>query len=267
MKFVLDFGRCFREWEVTVPKIAFILIVLLAALRPPALAADIVVKAPPLAPPSTIDWSGFYLGVEGGGGFGSTSHAFATAPSSANSGGSSNLKGGLLGGTYGYSIQSGNVVAGLEGDFSWSGIRDTFIAASATPTFCPAAFPCFTSLEWFGTDRLRVGYAFDRYLVYATGGIAYGNVLATILNAGPVGIDSEIHTRVGYAVGGGIEEMIAPNWSAKLEYLYTDFGTKNGYTCVVCTPFPPTKELVFLNANVVRLGIDYHFSGPVFARH
>jgi outer membrane immunogenic protein len=248
-------------------RITSVIVAAFGLLAAPALAADMAVKSLPQAAAPAIDWNGFYVGLEGGGGFGSTSHAFAAAPSSANSGGSSNLKGGLFGGTYGYNFQSGHLVAGFEGDFSWSGISDTFVAASATPTFCPPGFPCFTSLQWLGTDRVRLGYAFDRYLAYATGGVAYGNVLATILNAGPTGIDSEIHTRVGYTVGGGIEAMVAPNWSAKLEYLYTDFGTANGYTCVVCTPFPPTKELVFLNSNIVRLGVDYHFGGPVFAEH
>jgi outer membrane immunogenic protein len=246
-----------------VRKVVTVIVAFVALLAPPALAADMAVKAPPSADVPVYDWAGFYLGIEGGGGFGSTSHAFAAAPSGANSGGSSNLKGGLAGGTYGYNFQFGRWVAGFEGDFSWSGISDTFIANSGTPTFCPAGFPCYTSLEWLGTDRVRLGYAFDRYLAYATGGVAYGNVLATILNAGPTGIDSETHTRVGYTVGAGIEDMIAPNWSVKLEYLYTDFGRENGYTCVVCTPFPPTKELVYLNSNIIRLGVDYHFGGPI----
>lgn len=230
----------------------------------PGLAADMALKAPPPAAPPIYDWSGLYLGLEGGGGFGSTTHTNALFPT-ATSGRNSNFSGALLGGTYGYNWQSGRLVAGLEGDLSWSDVRDIFTSVNGLPTFCPAAFPCYTHLEWLGTDRGRLGYAFDRVLVYATGGIAYGDVLATIRNAGIFGIDSEQRFRVGYVVGGGIEAMIAPNWSAKIEYLYTDFGNRAGYTAF--PPPPPLQpEDVSLNANIVRAGLDYHFSGPAPAK-
>jgi outer membrane immunogenic protein len=151
-------------------------------------------------------------------------------------------------------------VTGLEGDFSWSGIRDTFTSSNGLPTFCPSGFPCFTSLQWLGTDRVRLGYAQDGILIYATGGVAYGDVRATILNAGPFGIDSENHMRVGYAVGGGIEAKIYRDWSVKLEYLYVDFGNRVGYTAL--PPPPPLQpENVFLNSNIVRVGLNYKFFG------
>jgi len=63
-------------------------------------------------------------------------------------------------------------------------------------------------LQWLGTDRARLGYAQDRFLIYATGGVAYGSVNATILNAGIFNIDNETHARVGYTVGGGIEAIV-----------------------------------------------------------
>ena len=150
------------------------------------------------------------IGLEGGGGFGSSSQRLRRRQVRQIPAATRISKAVCSAAPYGYNFQSGRLVAGIEGDFSWSGISDTFVADSATPTFCPPGFPCFTSLQWLGTDRVRLGYAFDRYLAYATGGVAYGNVLATILNAGPTGIDSEIYTRVGYTVGGGIEAMIAP---------------------------------------------------------
>jgi outer membrane immunogenic protein len=237
-----------------------------ALLTAPALAADMAVKAPPPPPaPPVYDWSGFYLGLEGGGGFGSTTHQNQIFPA-ANSGGNSNLRGGLAGGTYGYNWQFDHVVLGFEGDISWSGISDTFTSVNGLATFCPSGFPCYTSLQWLGTDRARLGYAFDRVMIYATGGVAYGDVRATILNAGPFGIDTETHLRVGYTVGGGIEAMIAPNWSVKLEYLYTDFGNHVGYAAL--PPPPPLQpEDVYLNSNIVRAGIDYHFSGPIAAKY
>jgi outer membrane immunogenic protein len=159
------------------------------------------------------------------------------------------------------------VVAGLEGDVSWSSIHDTFTSGAGLPGFCPAAFPCYTHLEWLGTDRARLGYALDRMLIYATGGVAYGNVLATTRNAGSFGIDGEQHWRVGYTVGAGIEAIVAPNWSVKLEYLYTDFGNHVGYTALPPPPPPLQPEDVYFNSNIVRAGLDYHFSGPVAARY
>jgi outer membrane immunogenic protein len=227
----------------------------------PALAADMAVKAPPMAPVAapTYSWTGFYLGIEGGGGFGSTSHTNVLFPM-ANSGGSADLRGGLAGVTYGYNWQFGHIMTGLEGDFSWSSIRDTFTSVNGLPTFCPAGFPCFTNLQWLGTDRARLGYAQDSVLVYLTGGVAYGDVYATILNAGPFGIDTETHMRVGYTVGGGIEAKIYRNWSVKLEYLYVDFGNRVGYTAL--PPPPPLQpENVFLNSNIVRAGLNYKFFG------
>lgn len=247
-------------------KTALVFVAIVALLMTPALAADMVVKAPPLPPaPPVYDWSGFYLGLQGGGGFGSTTHTNALFPA-ATSGANNNLRGGLVGGTYGYRWQFGHVVTGLEGDFSWSGISDTFTSVNGLPTFCPAGFPCFTSLQWLGTDRARLGYAQGRFLIYATGGLAYGNVNATILNAGIFNIDRETHTRVGYTVGGGIEAMIDRNWSAKLEYLYVDFGNSVGYTAL--PPPPPLQpENVSLKFNVIRLGVDYHFNGPVAGKY
>lgn len=246
-------------------KMASVLAAVVVLMTTPTLAADMVVKAPPLPPvPLFYDWSGPYVGLQGGGGFGSTTHTNQLFPTG-TSGPDNNFRGGLLGGTYGYNWQFSHVVAGLEGDFSWSGLRDTFTSVNGLPTFCPAAFPCFTSLQWLGTDRARLGYAQDRFLIYATGGVAYGNVSATILNAGIFNIDSETHTRVGYTVGGGIEAMINRDWSVKLEYLYVDFGTSVGYR--ILPPPLAEPEDVSLKFNVVRLGIDYHFNGPVAAKY
>lgn len=258
-------GFATTQFRGVMKKSAFGFAIILGLIVTPALAADMAVKAPP-PPPAASDynWSGFYLGLEGGGGFGSTTHTNELFPS-ANSSGNADFRGALVGGTYGYNWQFGHVVAGLEGDMSWSGIRDTFTSGAGAPGFCPAAFPCYTHLEWLGTDRARLGYALDQVLIYATGGVAYGDVLATIRNAGIFNVDSEQHFRVGYTVGAGIEAAIAPNWTAKLEYLYTDFGTRVGYTAF---PPPPTlqPEDVYLNANIVRAGLDYHFSGPVAAK-
>ena len=109
------------------------------------------------------NWTGFYIGVNGGGGFGSSNW---------DSTGSRDVSGGLIGGTIGYNYQFGQVVAGIEGDVDWSGINGT------TNNSCPPG--CKTSNTWLATVRGRLGYAADRFMPFITGGAAFGNIEASI---------------------------------------------------------------------------------------
>ena len=144
-----------------------------------AIAADLPVKAPmqPLLP-APYNWTGFYLGIAGGGGWANSRHT--NAVNGINSG-NVGISGGLFGGTYGYNWQLGSWVLGFEGDFSWSGIRSSFSDNNGSDFCSPAVeIQCVTNLLWFGTDRARLGYAWDRLLVYATAGVAYGKVEGTL---------------------------------------------------------------------------------------
>jgi outer membrane immunogenic protein len=108
---------------------------------------------------------------------------------------------------------------------------------------------CQTQQSWVGTTRARVGYAFDRWLPYVTGGVAYGNIQA----AQPTGTSS--NTNVGWTAGAGVEYAISRNWSAKLEYLHIDLGTATFMGAASGTPtlaVPVTDELV-------RAGINFHW--------
>jgi len=227
-----------------------LLTVALAALvAGPALGADLSRPAPvykaPLAPVPVYSWTGFYLGVSGGYGFGSTRHT--NVDNGINSGTDNNLNGGIVGLTYGYNWQTGPLVLGLEGDISWSGIKDSF-HDNNNSGFCTRPDTCLTNLKWLGTDRARLGYAWDRYLVFATGGVAYGEVAATCC----VGFPAQTKSRAGWTAGGGIEARLMPNWSAKLEYLYIDLGDKRNYS---------TNESVLLRTSLIRLGLNYRFGG------
>ena len=111
------------------------------------------------------DWSGFYLGINGGGGWGRSNW-------SANNTGFG-VNGGQVGGTFGYNRQLGNFVFGLEGDIDWSGLNGTGSSAG-----CPGG--CSTSETWLSTVRGRIGYAFDRVMPYATGGLAVGDIRASM---------------------------------------------------------------------------------------
>lgn len=225
----------------------------LVTIATSAIAADLPVK-PPVQPllPAPYNWTGFYLGIAGGGGWADSRHT--NAVNGINSG-NVGISGGLFGGTYGYNWQLGSWVLGFEGDFSWSGIRNNFFDNNGSDFCSPAvAIQCVTNLLWFGTDRARLGYAWDRLFVYATAGVAYGKVEGT-LNGATFLVTSGQNTRAGFTAGVGAEWAFAPNWSVKGEYLWTDLGTTTTYT--VINRFPETVSLT--NLNIFRVGLNYHF--------
>jgi outer membrane immunogenic protein len=221
-------------------------------------AADLPYKAPPMAVAApSWNWTGTYVGIEGGGGWGRTQQMDVAGVTT----GSFTQSGGTFGGTSGIQIQYGSWVFGAESDFSWSNINGT-----VTTPVC-VANSCFVNLKSYGTSRTRIGYAWDRWMIYATGGIAYGRVNAgqDSCAGGFVPADGfcGTHWQVGWTAGAGVEAWIAPGWSAKLEYLYMDLGNNYSYTPVI--PVYVTKEQVSL----IRAGINYHFNwgGPVVARY
>jgi outer membrane immunogenic protein len=218
----------------------------------PAFAADMPVKATP----QVWNWTGFYLGAEGGLDVGQTRHFNESTLGHSDNGW---ISGGTIGGTYGYNVQAGQWVYGLEGDISWAGSFKDKISSHST--FCggaPGLNDCLTDLRWLGTDRVRAGYlSTPSNLIYLTGGVAYGNVRAGIVP--PACCDTEDHTRAGWTVGGGIEsKLAAPNWTMKLEYLWVDLGNKTNYAKVTA---PTANESVSLKENIFRLGFNYKFGG------
>jgi outer membrane immunogenic protein len=185
-----------------------------------AIAADLR-PAPyaPIAQSGLYNWSGAYAGLNVGYEWGSVSNS-AVNPS------------GLAGGgQIGYNWQNGQFVFGAETDLQFTGADDTF---------APFKF----SNPWFGTLRGRAGVAFNNVLLYATLGLAYGD-----LRAQSAGLD-ETRTEVGWTGGVGAEYGFAPNWSARVEYLYLDLGSR-GFTL--------TGTDNGLQANLLRVGINYHF--------
>ena len=213
----------------------FVLSTLVAAQC--AFAADLSVaplyKAPPAQVAPLYNWAGFYIGANGGGGWG---RSWWQSQSTAI-----NLSGAQVGGTAGYNLQFGNTVLGLEGDLDWSNLKGTSSAA-----LCPG---CSTSDSWLSTVRGRAGYAFGGVLPYVTGGLALGDIRA----AAP-GFAGASTTNAGWTVGGGIEFALTRNWTAKAEYLYVDLGK---FDCGACGGPPPAG--VDFTTNVIRGGINYRF--------
>ena len=224
-----------------------------------ASAADLPVRAAPApapvyAPVATYNWSGFYVGGHVGYGWADFDfrdpYVKITAPGLGGllpGGGlfvglplAREFDGdGVLGGAQvGVNAQIGALVVGMEGDFSWTDLDGEFRS-----TFGPAAIAGIgvlrtsegvsAELDWLATVRGRVGWAVDRFLVYGTAGVAFGQ----IEGAGDITITSganrltvaasEQNTHVGWTAGFGVEGMITPNLSAKLEYLYANLGWEN----------------------------------------
>jgi outer membrane immunogenic protein len=257
--------------------LAFAALAALAATAP-ALAADlpppVIAKAPP--PPAWYDWTGFYLGANGGysWGRGSTNYTVAGLPPFSTT---QNINGGLGGGQIGYNWQiNHNWLLGLEADIQGTGER----GSSGLPTVVvaiPGAVPAGStttgslsqSYPWFGTFRGRVGVEpADRVLLYATGGLAYGQVNSTLNTTttpvvGPVatGGSTANTTRGGWTAGAGVEWAFWNRWSAKLEYLYVDLGTV-GVTYTGTGPYATVATSTHYTDNIVRAGINYNFGWP-----
>jgi outer membrane immunogenic protein len=203
-------------------------------------AADISVaplyKAPPPAPTPGYDWSGFYVGVNGGGGWG---HSWWDGQSTGI-----RTSGGLAGGTAGYNWQLGSAVLGIEGDVDWANLKGT-----NTSALCPAG--CTTRDTWLGTVRGRAGYAFGGVLPYVTGGLAVGDIRASV-----PGFAGASQTNAGWTVGGGLEFALpGTSWSAKAEYLHVDLGRFN---CGTNCGFLPNDN-VSMHDDLFRAGINYRF--------
>jgi outer membrane immunogenic protein len=219
----------------------------LAADLPPAAAPP--PRAPAAyAPPPLFSWTGFYLGINGGYGFGQSGWTdVINGPT-----GNFNTSGFLIGGTIGGNYQIGSFVIGVEADGDWNDANGTTFIGSC------AAVGCETKSDWLATVRARAGFAWDRVLFYGTGGAAFAD-----LQAAAGGFPFASATQTGWTVGGGIEWAFAPNWTAKIEYLYVDLGN---FTC----PFAScgaqnlagtvtASDTVTLTENVIRAGINYKF--------
>lgn len=196
-------------------------------------------KGPVYTAPGGFSWSGFYLGLNAGYGFGKSSW---TNPATSVTTGDFDVKGPVAGLTGGYNFQTGSWVWGLEGDIDYSGIK------GSTTVACPTT--CTTKNSWLGTARGRFGYAgWGNWLPYITGGASFGNVKMDI--GGGTG---ESKTKVGWTAGAGVEYALFGSWSVKGEYLYVDLG-KSTCGAAACVADLDVK----FKTHLVRAGVNYRF--------
>jgi outer membrane immunogenic protein len=294
-------------------KLTFCIVTVAALIGTPAFAADMAVKAPPPAPAPVYNWTGFYVGGNVGYSWGKavtdgqvSGWTFSpgsipnSIPGSAFSD-SNRLNGIIGGGQVGYNWQSGGPwVYGLELDWQASaengGATHSATFAEQNGPDCPSGTCEFVNgtgsthyeakILWFGTARGRVGYASDGWLLYATGGLAYGRVrlAGTDTVAGTVtdcdavscasaffngaGSFSQSRINAGWTVGGGVEGALTRlrNWTWKVEYLYLDLGSldASGVTSgntIAAGPFvgPTISTHTHFTDNIIRLGLNYQF--------
>lgn len=212
-------------------------------------------KAPPPVPPM-FSWTGWYVGVNGGGAWGQTDHSVTASALGlpAATTGNFDVDGGLAGGTLGYSYQIGQWVLGLETDLDWTNIEGT----NSTPVRIGGVagnVAVASRLQWLDTTRARLGWAFGHVLLYGTGGAAFGGLTATTtatgagLGTAATATLADTQTRFGYTAGAGVEWAFTDNFTVKVEYLYVNLGSQN----------QELVDNVNFYTNVVRGGVNLKF--------
>jgi outer membrane immunogenic protein len=255
----------------------------------PACAADMPLKAAPLAP--VYDWSGFYVGGHAGYAWvdpaavnfnpvailSGLEFVVSTTTSTPPFSASISERGWLGGLQAGYNWQSQNIVYGFEADVSFPHLKGSassnFLVNSTffgDPTDFTGAFAFTHEIKLFGTARGRLGYAVDNWLLYATGGFAWARVESSLVStnflsvnsvfppglpAGFAAMASTTNTMYGVAIGGGAEVALAPDWWLRGEYLFIDLNSGGRPLSIPGASFTDTK----LEINVARLGLSYRF--------
>ena len=237
-----------------------------------AFSADAIIytDVSPIAPVSAYDWSGAYLGLNFGYAGGKAKHPYGITFQAESLGGSLDMNSsGFFGGVQaGWNFQSDQMVYGLEADFQGANIEGT-TRVSLNEGASSLNGEAGTKLNWFGTVRARLGYTVtDRFLAYATGGLAYGSTKSfmngqmTCAANGQVictgSFDESVKkTKAGWTVGAGVEYAVTNNWSVKTEYLYTDLGKANVFS-FNDLGMNATIDRKF-NFHTARIGFNYKF--------
>jgi outer membrane immunogenic protein len=246
--------------------------VLLTLASTQAMAADLAVKAPARVQPA-YNWTGCYLGVQGGGIFGHSMHNAASGPfTGVQETPDFETSGELFGGTVGCNYQVGSLVIGAEGDMGWTNYQGWSPDLSGVSGPFAASQASYTKESWLATYRGRLGYAWDAAkdgstaMIYVTAGGASANVSILGCNVGVCNTSSS-STMSGWAAGGGIELPIYRSaWTFKFEYIYADLGHDN-FTVVVPGIGSGVRR-VAVDDTIVRAGFNYRFGGgPVVAAY
>jgi outer membrane immunogenic protein len=208
----------------------------------PAIADGFPQPTPEYTPPAAYSWTGVYVGANGGYGWGSVQDGSDSLSAS----------GAIAGGQIGFNWQTGNLVVGLEGDYQWSGqkVQET-IGCGFLCTLTEKA-----GVDYFGTGRVRLGFASNRALLYVTGGAAWTHISFSLdgnLGGLSANLLSASGSGVGWVAGGGFEMAVVGNLTGKIEYLFIDAPSMK------LTSGGVTSTSIDLKDSIVRIGLNYRF--------
>jgi outer membrane immunogenic protein len=211
-----------------------------------------------------FSWTGFYIGANGGFGYNYDQRDIILSNNLGMTVTTRGLQpeGGFGGGQIGYNWQRGPLLLGVEADLQGADVSEGF---SGRPLDAGGDFlNAHEHVDYFGTARGRIGFAFYRGLIYVTGGFAYGGVRDQLLVSSPgTGFSADLNrddTRTGSTVGGGLELAIAPHWSVKVEYQLIDLGSER----LTAPVAPPNGTTITSNriedrVDTIRVGLNYRF--------
>ena len=240
-------------------------IVAMAGMAAPASAADMAVKAAPapiLAP--IYNWTGFYIGGNGGWGSSHQCLDFVGLAGTVFGEGCNSRSGGIVGGQVGYRWQSSQWVFGVEAQGDWADLSNTRLSL-----FDPR-FSLRTKTDSLGLFTGQIGYAWNASLFYVKGGAAVtDNRFDVLTTVGGLGLASVSNTRWGGTVGVGFEYGFAPNWSVGVEYdhLFMGHGNNNFNNFVFVSPVLTALNRINEDVDMVTVRVNYRFGGPVVARY
>ncbi|MBR0755001.1 porin family protein [Bradyrhizobium jicamae] len=237
-----------------------------ATIATPALAADMAVKAPPPAPlPVIYNWSGFYIGGNGGWGESHNCVDFVTLAGTVV-GGCRDRSGGVIGGQLGYRWQSNQFVFGLEAQGDWADLSNTRVS------LFDATLSTRVKTDGIGLFTGQIGWAWNAALLYVKGGAAVtSNRLDIFDTATGIGLASASATRWGGVLGVGFEYGFAPNWSVGLEYDHLWMGdANNSFTATDPRLVGFLNSRISQDVDMLTIRFNYRFGGynaPVTARY
>lgn len=234
------------------------------SMAAPALAADLPARTYSKAPvmiPATYDWSGVYLGINGGWGTERRCwDSISAAGTFIAADGCHDTSGAVAGGQIGYRWQMSSWVFGLEGQGDWADLRGSSVSLLNTANVNRSR------MDGFGMFTGQAGYAWNTALLYLKGGAAVVADRNDILSGGVVVATASGDNRWGGTVGGGVEFSFAPNWSAAFEYDHLFIANNNtNFT----TPLAVTlsSDRIRGDADLVTVRVNYRWGGPVVAKY
>jgi outer membrane immunogenic protein len=236
----------------------------------PAVAADLAprpyTKAPPPMAAAIYDWSGFYVGLNGGGG---SSHkcwtntsflGVATVPNVSE--GCHDATGGMAGGQAGYRWQASSWVFGVEAQGDWADFKGSNVSL-----FAPGVTNQ-TKMDAIGLFTAQVGYAWNSVLWYVKGGAAVtDDKYNGITTATGIAFDQATETRWGGTVGTGLEISFAPSWSLAVEYDHLFMGNRTLNFIGIATPTTSRTDTIKQDADIASVRVNYRWGGPVIAKY